>query len=60
MDKLDYLGLLKNGLPDTDARPTSVIIVGAGMAGLVAGMLLKDAGHTVTILEARNRGEVAS
>jgi monoamine oxidase len=55
MDKLDYLGLLKNGLPDTDVRPTSVIIVGAGMAGLVAGMLLKDAGHTVTILEAQNR-----
>jgi monoamine oxidase len=55
MEKLDYLDLLKNGLPDSDAPPTSVVIVGAGMAGLVTGLLLKNAGHTVTILEAQNR-----
>jgi len=32
-----------------------VVIIGAGLAGLVAGYELKRAGHDVTILEARNR-----
>ena len=32
-----------------------VIIIGAGMSGLVAGYELTRAGHDVTILEARNR-----
>ncbi len=32
-----------------------VIIIGAGMAGMVAGYELKRAGHSVTILEARDR-----
>lgn len=31
------------------------MIVGAGLAGLVAGSLLKDAGHSVRIIEANNR-----
>ena len=37
------------------ASPRSVIVVGAGMAGLVAAHELVRAGHTVTILEARER-----
>ncbi len=36
--------------------PKNVVIVGAGMAGLVAGYELTRAGHDVTILEARDRG----
>ena len=36
-------------------RRTSIIVVGAGVAGLAAARKLAQAGHTVTILEARNR-----
>ncbi len=37
------------------ARPKKVIIIGAGLAGLTTGYELMQAGHDVTILEARNR-----
>ncbi len=36
-------------------KPKSVLIIGAGFAGLSAGIVLKKAGVKVTILEARNR-----
>ncbi|MGI5500280.1 FAD-dependent oxidoreductase [Lentzea sp. CA-135723] len=37
-----------------DARP-SVLVVGAGMAGLTAARALRDLGHPVVVLEARDR-----
>lgn len=49
----DSFTLLKEGLPE--GHPRRVVIVGAGMAGLTAGLLLKEAGHEVTILEGQNR-----
>ncbi|XP_072020358.1 L-amino-acid oxidase-like [Amphiura filiformis] len=48
------LDIARNGLPKT-SEPKHVIIIGAGIAGLTAAKLLKDAGHKVTILEASDR-----
>lgn len=49
---LRYLKILiETGLPRTTA-PRKILVAGAGIAGLVAGHLLKTAGHHVTILEA--------
>jgi monoamine oxidase len=48
------LSIIKNGLPKTQ-NPKKIIIIGAGMAGLVSASLLKQAGHHVTILEASER-----
>src|SRR5262245_34245935 len=36
-------------------RPSNVIVIGAGAAGLAAARRLHDAGQRVTILEARDR-----
>src|SRR6202171_4496939 len=36
-------------------RSERIIVVGAGMAGLVAARLLHDSGFAVTVLEARGR-----
>jgi len=41
-------------LSQTDT-PLNIVVIGAGMSGLVAGYELLRAGHQVTILEARNR-----
>jgi monoamine oxidase len=53
----EYLEVIRTGIRSKfkDGRPKKVVIVGAGMAGLVAGYELKRAGHTPIILEAQQR-----
>ena len=43
------------GMLNTNGGNKTIIIIGAGMSGLVAGYELARAGHDVTILEARDR-----
>ena len=45
----------QSGLPETAGARKKIVIVGAGMAGLVAGYELLRAGHEPLILEARQR-----
>ncbi len=51
---VDYHAIIRDGLPRA-AEPKKVVIVGAGMAGLVAAAELLRAGHDPLILEARGR-----
>ncbi|MBF4519023.1 FAD-dependent oxidoreductase [Flavobacterium sp. ANB] len=49
-----YLKYIDGGIPCTD-KPKDVLIIGAGMAGMVAAAMLKEAGHNVTIVESNTR-----
>lgn len=53
----EYLDVIRKGIRSEfkDGRPKKVIIVGAGVAGLVAGYELKRAGHNPLLLEAQQR-----
>ncbi len=54
-DELDNTGGESPGKLIGRGNPKKVIIIGAGLAGLVAGYELKRAGHEIVILEARDR-----
>ena len=45
----------KHGLEDKPGARKRVVVIGAGMAGLVAAYELKRQGHDVAVLEAQNR-----
>ncbi len=49
-----YLKYIDEGIPPAE-KPKDVLIIGAGMAGMVAASLLKQAGHRVTIVESNTR-----
>jgi len=49
------LDVPEHGLEPRAGERKRVVIVGAGMAGLVAGLELKRQGHEVVLLEAQNR-----
>lgn len=49
-----YLSLIHDGLPGRVSKK-NVLVLGAGMAGMVAASLLRRAGHKVQLLEADSR-----
>ena len=51
----DLLSIVRLGLQPQSVNPKKIIVVGAGMAGLVAGYELQRAGHEVKILEGQER-----
>ncbi|RCW49090.1 monoamine oxidase [Paenibacillus prosopidis] len=50
----EMIRIIRYGLQKS-RMPKDIVIIGAGLSGLVAGSLLKAAGHKVKIIEANNR-----
>ncbi len=52
----NYLQIIEQGLPERapDGPAPKVLIIGAGIAGLVSGSLLKAAGYEIQIIEAND------
>ena len=51
----ELLATPREGIGPPTARPRDVVIIGAGLAGLVAAFELKRQGHRPLVLEAQNR-----
>jgi monoamine oxidase len=51
----ELLQIARSGLPRKTDRPAKIAVLGAGIAGLVAAVELRRAGHEVTVLEAQSR-----
>jgi monoamine oxidase len=51
----EVLAVPSAGLGRREQRPKRVVVIGAGLAGLVAAYELKREGHEVIVLEAQNR-----
>ncbi len=49
MQAINSLEILKKGLPDAGLPPRHIVVVGAGIAGLVSALLLQESGHKVTV-----------
>lgn len=50
-----YLEFIKNGIPKPKGSKKDVLVIGAGMAGMVSASMLRQVGHNVTIVEANTR-----
>ena len=51
----DWLDVARNGLPALDGPRKKVLVLGAGVAGMIAALELLKRGHTPVLLEARTR-----